>query len=176
MSPHLFMCDRRPYKRPTDHPFPEIELLRKPEFANVSRQVCKVEGCDRELPWNSRNSLCMGHAARLRRHGSFLEHKPLRPYGTRYICSVEGCGRKAYIRDDGSVLCRAHRLRFVRMGDVNADIPIRGYDPDGFKECAVPDCHRHVIGKGYCRAHYVRLKTHGDVYAKSKIRKWVRKK
>lgn len=86
------------------------------------------------------------------------------PYsGRRYIqvgddegprlCSVEGCGRRAYTRG----WCRAHYKRWRLDGDVLPDMPVgtrrRSWPP---QLCSVRGCNKRLKSRALCATHYRR--------------------
>jgi 5-methylcytosine-specific restriction endonuclease McrA len=72
-------------------------------------------------------------------------------------CSVENCGRPG--RSNG--WCQAHYLRLMKVGDVQADIPIRVSRPGS--TCVVDGCERLIHGRGFCKLHYLRWSRSGEV-------------
>lgn len=74
-------------------------------------------------------------------------------------CSVEGCERPRYARQD---LCEAHYRRKRRTGSLDASRPIGAVV---VKPCMVECCPNTSTGRGLCHGHYLRLIRLGDVQA-----------
>ena len=78
-------------------------------------------------------------------------------------CSVEGCGREA----EGRGWCHAHLLRWLRLGDVQADRPI-GRRVNS--SCRVEGCKRPAAKRQLCESHAARMRKFGDVQADKPVR------
>jgi HNH endonuclease len=78
-------------------------------------------------------------------------------------CSVTGCGRRATERG----WCHGHYLRWVRLGDVQADRPL-GRRVNTM--CSVDGCERSATKRQLCQTHADRKRKFGDVQADKPIR------
>lgn len=67
------------------------------------------------------------------------------------ICTVPRCGRPVLARE----LCNGHYERLRRLGDVQADRPLRSFTPkDGV--CVIEGCTGKRHRNGRCQPHYLR--------------------
>ena len=87
-----------------------------------TRETCRVQGCNRSLAHKGKN-LCKTHAE-YDRLGKEL-HPIVKP---NPLCSMEGCAKQRSARG----WCRMHYTRFIRHGDPNAILEIRGNDNERF--------------------------------------------
>ena len=92
--------------------------------------ACAISGCDRPAARNCNSMrVCRLHGNRWSRYGRFHLVKvnaPARP--ERLECTVDGCVKQ----DDGPHgLCKMHKARFDRHGDVNVVIPASERDHRG---------------------------------------------
>jgi hypothetical protein len=87
-------------------------------------------------------------------HGDPLIHLRSRP-GEPLLCAVEGCGQPTI----GRGWCKLHYNRWVKHGDVAADVPHRNRP----KVCGVEGCLKPYKASGYCQMHLQRLRRHGDL-------------
>jgi hypothetical protein len=71
------------------------------------------------------------------------------------VCAVEGCSRQAVSRG----WCHGHYQRWVRLGDVLPQRPLRRQVNVG---CSVQGCDRDAVSRQLCRTHYRRLLARGD--------------
>jgi hypothetical protein len=81
----------------------------------------------------------------------------------RRRCSVQGCGRKATERG----WCHGHYLRWVRLGDVQAERPL-GRRVNTV--CSVDGCDRPATKRQLCLTHAARLRKFHDVQATKPVR------
>lgn len=75
------------------------------------------------------------------------------------LCSVEGCGRPRYARQD---VCEAHYRLRRRTGSLEAQRPIGVFAPGA---CMVETCSKTAAERGLCHGHYLRLIRLGHVEA-----------
>jgi len=75
-------------------------------------------------------------------------------------CSLGECDRRYYAKG----YCRAHYFRWVKVGDPQPGIPVKGRR-ETRGGCSVEDCGRQHYAKGWCQSHYNRWKKHGDIRA-----------
>lgn len=104
--------------------------------------MCAVEGCARPIfvkPY------CSGHYARHRRSpGGLRPDVPLGALGNgrpKRRCAVASCGEPVV----GQGYCSTHRARLLRIGDVQADRPIKRHKR--------PKDERYVDKKGYVQVY-----------------------
>jgi hypothetical protein len=65
-------------------------------------------------------------------------------------------------------LVSRHYLRWIRTGDVRADVPLRRRTQPEY--CTVDGCGRRCHSKGLCKTHHKRLRATGSVGADVPIR------
>ena len=82
------------------------------------------------------------------------------------LCAVPDCARDSKSRG----WCHGHYQRWVRLGDVQADIPLGRRRNDW---CAVDGCERSAYARGLCSAHYRRVIAKGDPQAGKPVREVV---
>lgn len=78
-------------------------------------------------------------------------------------CSIDGCERQAVSRG----WCHGHYQRWVRLGDVQPDRPLRRRV--NFT-CCVDGCDRDAVAKQLCRTHYRRMLATGDAQPDKPVR------
>ena len=78
------------------------------------------------------------------------------------ICTLDGCFRAVYAKS----LCNGHYSRLKRIGDVQADKPLKALN--GTKICGVSWCENAVYVKGVCSMHYTRIRKGVNVDAEPK--------
>ncbi|QKW15458.1 HNH endonuclease signature motif containing protein [Verrucosispora sp. NA02020] len=86
---------------------------------------------------------------------------------TEKICTVPSCDRKATRRG----LCGTHYGRLKRVGDVQADVPIKVAVPHP-PTCKVAGCSRKYHCQGVCEIHYNRYRRTG-LYEIAQTKKFV---
>lgn len=69
-------------------------------------------------------------------------------------CSVTICDRKA----DARGWCSSHYARYIRLGDVMEDKPLRKIN----QLCQFDGCIEDHYGKGWCRFHYKQVIRKGE--------------
>lgn len=79
-------------------------------------------------------------------------------------CPVEGCPNPVRRRSGG--WCSTHYSRWLKFGDVQADVPIRDRAPRGSQPCAVDGCTGDRYARGWCSTHYARWQAHGDPHGR----------
>lgn len=67
------------------------------------------------------------------------------------VCTIPLCGGPLYQVG----LCKAHKARLDRTGDVSADVPIRRRSSRP-THCQEAGCTRRVAGGGLCASHYAK--------------------
>ena len=85
-------------------------------------------------------------------------------------CIVEGCGGRSVAKG----YCGGHDRRLRLNGDLQADVPLRPYNPTSL--CSVEGCGRKRRAKGLCSAHYRRVKDGLGLQPEKPIRVWVQVK
>ena len=135
----------------------------------MSGSRCAAGCCTREV---EARGLCHAHLQRLLRTGDAQADVPLRRKQRRPVrpgegpgaarpralpdsevatgratCSVDGCGRQRHTGD----LCRTHRVREQRWGDVTPDEPVRvragdGWLTHGYRGVPVAEDDRWLVG------------------------------
>lgn len=107
---------------------------------------CAAPGCERAA---SVRQHCSRHYKQIQRRGTVQEMpEPLE-------CAVQDCARSAVERG----WCHGHYLRWLRVGDVRADRPLRR--PPA-RECSAQGCGRRTQARGLCGTHYKRWQKSGD--------------
>jgi hypothetical protein len=79
------------------------------------------------------------------------------------VCAVEGCSRQAVSRG----WCHGHYQRWVRLGDVLPQRPLRRQVNVG---CSVQGCDRDAVSRQLCKPHYRRWLAAGDPLAHKPLR------
>lgn len=132
--------------------------------------TCAHEACDSPAACKG---LCKRHydtqSKRERRARKANTPRPMRTGGPQRTCIVDECEREHYARG----WCSTHYGRWIKGGDVHADVPIRitsAGTPDALRHHGAPDgtcilatCARAHFAYDYCEAHYRRLRRSGDV-------------
>lgn len=75
-------------------------------------------------------------------------------------CSILDCDKESTARS----YCGGHYQRWVKSGDVRADVPLTKYQPRP-TACSVDGCDDAVAAQALCSSHYARKRATGDVRA-----------
>lgn len=83
---------------------------------------CSVNGCERPAcRWSNDQRVCRLHGQRWDRYGRFERIRETQPpRASRSVCTVTGCDK---IDDGPHGLCKMHKTRLDRHGDVTVAIP-----------------------------------------------------
>ena len=125
---------------------------------------CLVSTCPNKSPNLKKPGYCKAHQKRIRKHGSPLEHIPLRVYSTTGICEVPDCEQKAHARG----MCSTHSWRLKTWGTLSTEgrrvvfrssVGDRRIDKDGYAKIKLPT-HPHAHSNGWVYEHRMVMSDH----------------
>ena len=115
----------------------------------MSKKICKVEGCNKEVHGLG---FCNAHYRNFKRYG-----EPIKPNDKPTVCTVDGCNESVHCKG----LCSKHYKKQLYHSNKGKDKePKIEYD-----ECIVDGCTNKPCSKYgcYCGKHYNQMREHGHI-------------